>query len=193
MPKRIGITGGIGAGKSTVSKIIETMGFPVFNSDIEAKSILDNHPEVKNELIALFGISQYCEIANDRKKMAALIFKDPSLRQKVNQIIHPRVRFAFDEFLQNSTSELVFNEAAILFETGAYTQFDATILITTPKEIRMQRLLKRDNATVEEIEARINAQWSDDKKRELADYEIKNDEKQPLIIQIEKVISEIRG
>ncbi len=191
MPKRIGITGGIGAGKSTVSKIIESMGFPVFNSDNEAKKIINFHPEVKSELSALFGNSLYGDTGIDRKKLAEFVFNDPSLREKVNQIVHPRVRAAFDDFARASSSELVFNEAAILFETGAYKQFEATVLITCPLELRMERLIARDNSSREEIEARMNAQWADDKKEKLASYTIANDEKKPLINQIEKVISDL--
>ena len=191
MPKRIGITGGIGAGKSAVSKIIESMGFPVFNSDDEAKKIINFNPEVKAELISLFGKSLYCDIGIDRKKLAELIFNNPSMREKVNQIVHPKVREAFANFVLASSSELVFNEAAILFETGAYKQFDATVLITCPLDLRMERLVARDNSSREEIEARMNAQWADDKKEKLASYTIVNDEKKPLINQIEKVISEL--
>lgn len=191
MVKKIGITGGIGAGKSLVSKIIEAMEYPVFNSDFEAKKIINSHSEVKSELISLFGISIYCDNEINRKKLAELIFNDPTLREKVNQIIHPRVRNAFNQFANNSKSKLVFNEAAILFETNAYKQLDATILITCPQELRIKRLLTRDNTTIQEVEARIKAQWSDEKKTELANYVIQNDEQQPLIIQIENIISEL--
>lgn len=191
MPKRVGITGGIGAGKSTVSKIIESMGFPVFNSDDEAKKVINSHPEVKAELIALFGNSIYSNQELDRPKLAKLIFNDPSLRDKVNQIVHPRVRAEFASFVSRSFSPLIFNEAAILFETGAYKQFDETVLIISPIELRIERLVARDNSTREEIEARMKAQWSDDQKQELADYVIINDEVKPLINQIEKVISDL--
>jgi dephospho-CoA kinase len=189
VPKRIGITGGIGAGKSTVSKILEAMGFPVFNSDLQAKNTADFNPEVKVEIISLFGDSIYSNNELNRPKMADLIFNDPLLREKLNHIIHPRVRAAFDEFALVSSSELVFNEAAILFETGAYKQLDATILVTSPKEMRIQRLLSRDKTSREAIEARMNTQWSDEEKRELADYIIENDENQSLIKQVEQLIS----
>jgi dephospho-CoA kinase len=189
VPKRIGITGGIGAGKSTVSKILEAMGFPVFNSDLQAKNTADFNPEVKVEIISLFGDSIYSNNELNRPKMADLIFNDPLLREKLNHIIHPRVRAAFDEFALVSSSELVFNEAAILFETGAYKQLDATILVTSPKELRIQRLLSRDKSSREAIEARMNTQWSDEEKRELADYIIENDENQSLIKQVEQLIS----
>jgi dephospho-CoA kinase len=189
--KKIGITGGIGAGKSLVSKIIEAMGYPVFNSDEEAKKIVNFYPEVKSELIELFGISIYGDNEINRKKLAELIFNNPPMREKVNQIIHPRVRGAFNDFSSNSNSKLVFNEAAILFETGAYKQFGATILITSPKDLRIKRLLKRDNSTIQEIESRMKSQWTENQKMELANYVIQNNEQQPLILQIEKIISEL--
>ena len=191
MPKRIGITGGIGAGKSTVSKIIESMGFPVFNSDNKAKEIINFHPEVKAELIEIFGDSIYSNEVLNRPKLAEFIFNDPSLREKVNHIVHPRVREEFDSFVLRNSSPLIFNEAAILFETGAFKQFDATVLITCPKSLRIERLMERDNSLQEEIEARMNAQWSDDQKQDLADYIIVNDEINPLLVQIEKVISDL--
>lgn len=191
MPKRIGITGGIGAGKSTVSKIIESMGFPVFNSDDEAKIIINSHPEVKKELVALFGASIYTENGLNRPKLAELIFSNPNSRDKVNASVHPRVRRAFDQFVTKRTNKLVFNEAAILFETGAYKQFDSTILIISPLELRIERLLKRDKTTRSEIEARMNAQWTDIEKQKLATFVIHNDEEESLILQIEKVITEL--
>lgn len=191
MVKKIGVTGGIGAGKSLVSKIIEAMGFPVFNSDLEAKKIINFHPQVKSELIELFEASIYSEGEINRKKLAEIIFNDPLTREKVNQIIHPRVRLAFNNYANNSNSKLVFNEAAILFETDAYKQFDATILITSPKELRIKRLMVRDNSSSEEVEARMKAQWSDERKAKLAAFIVENDEKRPLIIQIENLISEL--
>ena len=130
------------------------------------------------------------EVLN-RPKLAEFIFNDPSLREKVNHIVHPRVREEFDSFVLRNSSPLIFNEAAILFETGAFKQFDATILITCPKSLRIERLMARDNSLQEEIEARMNAQWSDDQKQDLADYIIVNDEINPLLVQIEKVILDL--
>lgn len=191
MARKIGITGGIGSGKSIVSKIIETMGYPVFNSDREAKIIVNSHPEVKYELIKLFGTSIYCDNELNRKKLAEIIFYDPTLRGKVNRIIHPKVREEFNNRASASSSILIFNEAAILFETGAYKQFDATILITAPKELRIRRVSERDKVSLEEIENRMASQWTDEKKSQFTNYIINNDEVEPLIIQIEKVISEL--
>ena len=113
MIKKVGITGGIGSGKSIVSKIIEAMGYPVFNSDEEAKKIVNHHPSVKTDLISLFGEDIYTGDQIDKSRLSTFIFNNPSLREKVNEIIHPRVREAFDTFAKNSN--IVFNEAAILF------------------------------------------------------------------------------
>lgn len=191
MVKKIGITGGIGSGKSLVSKIIETMGYPVFNSDREAKIIVNTHPEVRSELIHLFGEEIYLSNEIDRTKLAQHIFNDPTLREKVNKIIHPKVREEFNNRALASSSGLIFNEAAILFETGAYKQLDATILITAPKELRIKRVSGRDKVSLEEIESRIASQWTDEKKSQFTNFIINNDEVEPLIVQIEKVISEL--
>lgn len=191
MAKRIGITGGIGAGKSIVSKILETMDFPVFNSDDYAKSLLDSDHEVKAKLVQLAGSDIIHEGKIDRKKLAALIFKDDKLRQEVNAVIHPEVREAYASLVETSTSKCVFNEAAILFETGAYQQFDATILVTAPEELRTKRVIQRDHVTSEEVKARMKAQWSDQEKQKLATYVIINDEVQPLIAQLEKILEKL--
>lgn len=191
MVRKIGITGGIGSGKSLVSKVIETMGYPVFNSDFEAKKIANSHPEVKSELIGLCGESIYMDNELNRKVLADLIFNDTSLRGKVNAIIHPRVREEFNNRVSTTNSNLIFNEAAILFETDAYKQLDATILIIAPKELRIRRVSERDKVSLEEIESRIASQWTDEKKSQFTSFVINNDEVEPLIVQIEKVISEL--
>lgn len=191
MAKRIGITGGIGAGKSIVSKIIESMGFPVFNSDDYAKHLLDSNEEVKSQIIDVAGADVYQNDKLNRTKLAAAVFNDDKLRSKINEIIHPRVREGYTSFSNMSDAKVVFNEAAILFETGAYKQFDATILVVAPVELRMTRVKQRDGASEEEIKARMDAQWADEKKSELATWIVVNDEKQPLIQQIEKIVQEL--
>ncbi|MDB2657310.1 dephospho-CoA kinase, partial [Crocinitomicaceae bacterium] len=142
---KIGITGGIGSGKSMVGKILESMGYPVFYSDDQAKLLADRNPEIRHDLIDLFGPEVYNEAGLNRPFLAEKIFGDETLRQQVNQIIHPRVREAFDQFADNHASPFVFNEAAILIETGAHKNFDALVLVTAPEEIRIQRVQARDN------------------------------------------------
>lgn len=188
---KIGITGGIGSGKSMVSKIIETFGYTVFNSDLEAKIIINTNLEVRKELIEIFGASIYTGTGLNRELLAKEIFSDPTLRQKVNQIVHPRVRQAFDALCETNTKKLIFNEAAILIETGAYKQFDKIILVTAPEPLRIGRVMARDNASEADVKSRISNQWSDNDKLEFADVVLINDEVQPLLIQIENFIDQV--
>lgn len=185
--KRIGLSGGIGSGKSYVAEILEKMGFSVYYSDARAKTLTDTHPHIKSELIKRFGTSIYEDGVLNRKALASLIFDSEEYRLFVNNLIHPIVRADFDAWCAQQHSSLVFNEAAILFETGAYRQFDATVLVIAPIDIRLQRIMKRDRCTLEQAEARINSQWSDEQKIPLATYSIRNDGVQPLLVQLEGI------
>lgn len=188
---KVGLTGGIGSGKSTVAKIIEAMGYPVFYSDIEAKKLLENNDNVIKKLIQQFGAGVYNENIIDRKKLAQLVFNDQKNLEIINGIVHPEVRIQFNLWAEKQKVKLVINEAAILFETGNYLQFDKNILVVAPEELRIERVMKRDNISLVEVQNRINNQWNDEKKMPLADYIISNDNKQALLIQIEGVIQEL--
>lgn len=185
------ITGGVGAGKSVVSKCIQVLGYPVFNSDVEAKLILSEDQSAREEIINHFGRAAYNGKVLNRTYLADIVFKDESARGIINQIVHPRVRQKFADYSEVQSSPLVFNEAAILFETGAYKSFDKSILVTASEETRIQRVMERDNASREQVMERMNAQWSDEQKRKLADFEIVNDANQPILIQIEKIINQL--
>lgn len=188
----IGLTGGIGAGKSVVAKVLESMGYAVFYSDKEAKDLVNQDPEIRRKLNTLVGEDLFESGELNRKRLAELIFQSPELRSKVNSIIHPRVRQQFSDFCGvKGLENLIFNEAAILFETGAYKNFDKNILVVAPEELRIQRVIRRDNIKEDEVRERLSAQWSDEQKGELADYIIVNDEKQPLLRQIENVIDQL--
>ena len=189
--KKIGLTGGIGAGKSIVARVFATMGFPVFYSDIAGKELLSQNESVKKKVIEIFGTSVYNNGELNRTHLAEKIFSDISLKQELNNIVHPAVRDYFSDWASKQNSPIVFNEAAILFETGSYKHFDFNILISAPKSIRFERVMKRDNLTKSDVEARMKAQWSDEEKRHLANFEIVNDDKQLLIPQIEKVLKSI--
>jgi len=188
---KIGITGGIGSGKSVVSKIIQSIGFTVFNSDIEAKKILNNNQQVREELIEVCGKEIYNSRGLNRELLAQKIFSDDSLREKVNNIVHPRVRESFDQLCRKNKKELIFNEAAILIETGAYKQFDKLVLVTAPEQVRIDRVIKRDNVSAENVLSRMSKQWSDDKKSVYADSIIINDGVEPLLIQVENFIDQV--
>lgn len=191
--KKIGLTGGIGAGKSIVAKVLATMGFPVFFSDTAAKELLSHNESVKKQVVKLFGSSAYIEGHLNKTYLADKIFSDQHLKKELNKIVHPAVRNYFSDWAIKQNSPLVFNEAAILFETGSYKNFDYNILVSAPKSIRIERVKKRDNSSDKEVEARMKNQWNDEKKRELADFEIVNDDSQLLIPQIEKIIKAIQS
>ena len=189
--QKIGITGGIGSGKSYVSDIIKSMGFPVYHSDESAKSLMESNPVIKEGLLLLFGESIYEKGELNKKKLAELIFESPELREKVNAIVHPIVRADFAQWASNQSQEIVFNEAAILFETGAHTNFYATILVIAPEAIRIDRVMKRENCSRALVLKRIHSQWSDEQKSGLANFQIINDSVSPLLIQVEKVLEKI--
>jgi dephospho-CoA kinase len=186
--KVIGLTGGIGSGKSFVAHILEKMGYPVFYSDEAAKYLTNKDSQIKSQLIQLFGKEVYNEDGLNKKFLSDRIFQNQAVLAQVNSIIHPVVRQYFVSWTMQQKSDLVFNEAAILFETGAYKSFPFNFLVTAPLELRIERVMKRDNAIREQVLARINAQMSDDEKMKLTPYIINNDEREPILSQIESAI-----
>lgn len=188
---KIGVTGGIGSGKSVLCKMLETMGYPVFNSDLEAKRLMRDDLELRNELISAFGNSVYVGGVLNKPFLSELIFNDSSARKKINDIVHPRVRRAFDDFELKNSDTLVFNEAAILFETGAHKKFDKTILVSASKNVKIARVINRDAVSQKEVEARMNTQWSDADKIKLADFVIINDETESVLMQLEHVLEQL--
>ena len=189
--KRIGLTGGIGSGKSTVARILIAMGYPVYFSDDRSKFLTDTHPAIRQGLAELIGNHIYKGNQLDRSALALAIFSNDELRVKVNQLIHPTVRLDFDGWVDEQNHEIVFNEAAILFETGAAERFDAMVLVTAPEELRISRVMQRDQCTREEVVNRINHQWTDEQKAKLADAVIVNDDVQPLIKQVELMLTQL--
>lgn len=187
---KVGITGGIGSGKSTICHFFRTLGIPVFEADTEAKRLINSSEAIKNQLIAEFGSDIY--LPNqliDRKKLAGLIFNSPTLLEKVNRIIHPEVRIYFNKWVELQKSPYVVHEAAIMFESGFYQMMDYTILVTAPEAERITRVMKRENSTEESVKARIKKQWTDEQKMELASFIVKNDNTElivPKLIELDK-------
>lgn len=189
---KIGITGGIGSGKTHVCRIIQQLGYPVFYSDQEAKSIMQNDIEVIEQIKQLFGSSAYSNGELNREHLAKCAFNNPSLLAQLNNAVHPVVRKNFSIFAEkHCDKQLIFNEAAILFETGAYKNFDLNILITAPKKLRIERIMSRDNSSEEQVLSRMKNQWEDEQKIPLADYVITNDEKSDLETDIKKILQDI--
>lgn len=183
--KKIGVTGGIAAGKSLVSRILEEMGYPVFYSDRMAKELIRTSPYLKQQITILFGAEAYLADKLNANFIASSVFGEPELLEKLNAIVHPAVRKAFSEWCERQNSPLVFNEAAILFETGTYNQYDAILLVTAPLETRMKRAMLRDGSSKEEVLQRMDRQWSDEEKIPLASFVLLNDDQTPVLRQIE--------
>ncbi|MDO6759110.1 dephospho-CoA kinase [Tamlana sp. 2_MG-2023] len=170
----VGLTGGIGSGKTTVAKMFNEVGIPVYIADVEAKKLMNASSVVKQELIELFGENAYLKEGLNKPFIANIIFNDKSYLQKMNAIVHPRVAEHFEAWVLEQRSAYVIKEVAILFENGGDKACDYVISVTAPKSIRMERVLKRDGTTKEKIEAIMNNQWTDAKKVTLSDFVVFN-------------------
>ena len=191
---KIGITGGIGVGKTTVCNIIEAMGYPVFYSDKVAKALQNKNIELKSEIIHLFGEKAYLNNELNRPYIAECVFSNPILLQQLSEKVHPKVRASFEEFChKHNKSEFIFNEAAILFESGGYKKMDATVLVFANEETRIQRVINRDKVSKEIVLKRIQHQWSQETLMSLSDYSIENNEKSLLIPQIVDLLDKLRN
>lgn len=186
MPIKVGITGGIGSGKSYVCGILEKMGYPVYYSDNESKRLTVTNGTIRRGLIDLLGEEVYQGEELNKTFLASKVFQDDSTRENVNNIIHPVVRADFHAWAEKQASPFVFNEAAILIETGTYKTLDFTVLVTADKELRIQRTIRRDGSSKEEVLSRMAKQWEDEEKVKYADFVIYNDDR-PLLVQLEKL------
>tara|TARA_B100001093_G_scaffold519232_1_gene607290 strand:+ start:3145 stop:3732 length:588 start_codon:yes stop_codon:yes gene_type:complete len=172
---KIGITGGIGAGKSTVSRVISSLGYPVYDSDQRAKWLMSNSDLLKDEIIKLFGKKAFLNNELNRTFISNIVFKKPVLLEELNQLVHPKVASDYNLWVnENKKAALIFKEAAILIESGAYLEMDKIIVVVCSIEERINRVLSRDKITAGEIKKRMNAQLSDEERIEMADYVIDN-------------------
>lgn len=183
---KIGITGGIGSGKTTVCKVFETMGIPIYYADDRAKFLMNTDEFLVTEITKLFGEQAYLSNGElNRPHLASIAFSDKNVLQKLNALVHPVVHQDSEKwFSEQQNVPYVLKEAALHFETGGYKMLDKMITVFAPKEMRIQRVIQRDNRTVAEVEARINNQMPDSEKVKLADFVIYNDGSQSLIQQI---------
>ena len=172
--KIIGLTGGIGSGKTTVAQLFSELGVPIYIADTEAKKLMDSSKVIRRKLVALLGEDAYSGTKLNRKFVADKIFNDKFLLDAVNAVIHPKVAAHFKKWVSKQKATYVIKEAAILFENGSYKDCDKVILVTAPKQMRINRVMARDNTSKAEIEQRMNHQWSDEKKLKLADIIIEN-------------------
>lgn len=192
MAIKIGITGGIGSGKSVVSRLLEIMGVPVYVSDVETKLLMATDTCIRKELIALLGEEVYAGGVLNKTLLASFLFSDPEHARQVNGIIHPRVKDDFRQWAgQRSALPMVGIESAILIEAGFAGEVDVVVMVYAPEEVRLLRAMKRDAASRELVEKRIRSQMCDEEKRKSADYVIINDGRMPLIPQVVNLITSL--
>jgi len=182
---KVGITGGIGSGKTLVCRIFKILGVPVYSADLKAKKIMDTDPEIHSRLSGYFGQEIIKEGKLDRKLLASIVFHDPKALEFINSLVHPLVRNDFDEWCRlHHESDYVIEEAAILFDTDAYKSLDFTITIAAPENLRIKRVMDRDGLDRETVLSRIRNQMGEKERIELADAVIINDETLLVIPQV---------
>ena len=182
----VGLTGGIGSGKTTVAKQFEKLGVPIYLADEEAKKIMNKSEVIKRKLKTLFGDEAYVKEKLNRPFLAQKIFNNKAYLQQMNSIVHPKVNAHFSKWLAKQTAPYIIKEVAILFESGSYKDCDFIITVTATIENRIERLIKRDDTTISKIQAIMNNQWPDEKKIKLSHFVIDN-------YNIEDTIKQVQG
>ena len=191
---KVGITGGIGSGKSTVCRVFSVLGIPVFESDKIARELMNTDTEIKQQLVDLFGTAVYLpDHTINRKYLAGIVFNNPSLLAQLNTIVHPVVRKTFFDWCEKQQTPYIIHEAAILFESGFYKMMDKTITVITSEHERIQRVMKRDGITLEMVNERIKNQWNDQQRMQLADFVIGNNDDELVIPQVIEIDKKLRA
>lgn len=184
---KVGITGGIGSGKSTVCRVFETFGIPVFYADTVAKSIMVTDHILVTGLKETFGQESYDDSGKlNNKHIAAIVFNDKDQLARLNALVHPAVFRAFDVWIETipPNTPYILKEAALLFESGSYKLCDKSVLVTAPASVKIKRVMDRDGVSAGQVEARMDKQMSDDEKSKMADFLIRNDGSQSVIHQV---------
>jgi len=188
---RLGLTGGIGSGKSTVAKIFQGFGVPVYDSDSRAKWLMNNKHELVEGIQQLFGKEAYLNGKLNRKHIAAVAFEDKSLLGQLNELVHPAVGKDFEDWCNFQLSRFIIKEAAILIESGAYKSCDKIIVINAPVDVRIQRVVERDNCDPNDVLKRMQHQYTDEQRSQHADYIINNYGKEHLIHQVRVIMQDL--
>lgn len=187
----VGLTGGIGSGKSTVASIFSFLGAPVYEADVHSKKIIDTDKELQAKLVEVLGSDVLKDGRVDRPKMASLIFENKDLLKEVNGLIHPAVAKHFADWTAQQTYPYVIKEAAILFESGSYKQCDRVIVVAAPREMRVERVMKRNGMSREDVLSRMDNQWPEEQKLEKANYIVNNDFTESVIKQVIQIHEDI--
>lgn len=186
---KFAITGGIGSGKSYVSSLLEERGIPIYNADFESKRLTVQDEGIRKELVALLGDDIYQGATLNKPLLASYLFANSDNAVKVNSIIHPRVKDDFRRWVESQKDvPLVGLESAILYESGFDDVVDQVVMVYAPEAVRLQRAMKRDNATEKQVRARMSAQMDDEEKRSKADFVLMNDGIMPLDVQLDDLV-----
>ena len=189
--KKIGLTGGIGVGKTFVADIFQKMGYTVFSADTEAKKCMQESKDLKSTVIQNFGDEMYKNGVLQKEKLANIVFNDSEKLNELNQLVHPFVQLEFENWCKNQTSKFVIKEAAILFESRANKGLDAVICVSSPVEVRIKRVMERDKCNRKKVMKRIAMQMPQETKEKLADFVIINTENEKILPQILSVCKKI--
>lgn len=190
---KIGLTGGIGSGKSTVAKIFEVLGVPVYYADDAAKELMNTDPQIKEAIKKIFGADAYQAEKLNRSYLASIVFADEKKLETLNALIHPATINASNAWMEKQSAPYIIKEAALLFESDAYKYLDAVIGVSSPLPQRIKRVMERDNTSEDEILKRINRQMNEEEKLKRCQFIIHNDESTLLIPQVIELDKKFRG
>ena len=193
MVLRVGLTGGIGSGKSTVAQIFEVLGIPVFYADIAAKKIMNEDEELRSAITNIFGEQAYANNILDRKYISSIVFSDPAKLQQLNALVHPATKKDGEAWMQQQTSPYAIHEAALIFEAKVSDRLDLVIGVSSPIELRIKRATERDKVSREEVLKRMEQQLDEEVKMSKCDFVLINDEQQLLIPQVLTLHEKITG
>ena len=190
-PLLVGITGGIGAGKSIVSRIFEILGIPKYDADSRAKILMNSDSQLRKSITLLFGTEAYKDDHLNRQFIAAKAFENKSLLTQLNELVHPVVGSDFKLWVKKQSTPYILKEAALLFESDSYKSLDKIITVTAPEAIRIERVMSRDGRSKDQVKSIISNQMSEEEKADRSDYVIANDDKQMVIPQILSIHSDL--
>ncbi|MFK8283690.1 dephospho-CoA kinase [Capnocytophaga canis] len=187
----VGLTGGIGSGKTTIARMFQDLGIPVYISDIEAQKVIETDPVVKRRIIKEFGELAYIDGKYNRRYIADIVFNDKHKLQKLNNIVHPALALHFQRWKDMQKSLYIIKEAAILFESGAYKQCDYIITVTAPEQERIRRVVERDQVTEKLVRERMRNQWTDEERIKLSDEVVDNINIQVSLLKVKEIHSKL--
>ncbi|HLK30658.1 MAG TPA: dephospho-CoA kinase [Puia sp.] len=191
---KIGLTGGIGSGKSTVAKIFEVLGIPMYYADDAAKRLMNEDDNLKKEIIKNFGEESYINGKLNRAYISSIVFNNKDKIELLNSLTHPAVMHDSERWMKEQTAPYAIREAALIFESGINKHLDYVIGVSSPEELRIERTMKRDHVSREEVQKRMKNQMNEDEKMKLCDFVIYNDEKQlmmPQVLELHRKLSEL--